>query len=132
MAKIDGWNLYAFYVLEYTDGEHSYRISRLLEINDGKELSAEEAQDLLFKEEISYEFGKGESRVEIENGLKRVWDDVDDSRVVEIIEFRLIPKFEFLVLAKYLSSDRIGKVFNPSIRKEKIKEESEKYGQTPK
>lgn len=120
MSKI-GWNLYAFYVLEYADGEHNYRVSKVLEINDGKDLSAEEAQDFLFKEEISYEFGKGESRVEIESGQKRVWDDNDDSRVVEIIDFRIIPKFEYLVLAKYLSSDRIGKVFNPSIRKEKIK-----------
>lgn len=119
MQNLGEWSLYAFYVLEYTDGEHEYRTFRVLEIKDGKELSAEEAEDLLFKAKISNEFGEGNSLTEEDAGRKRVWDNVDDSRVVEITEFKIIPKIEYLALAKYLPSDRIGKNFNPSIRKEK-------------
>lgn len=122
MKKLE-WILYACYTLEFTDGEHEYRTVRVLEIIDGKELSEEQAQDLLFKEEISNQFGEGESRVEIDGNLKRVWDNTDDSRVVEITDFRIISLNEYRILVKYLPSDKIGNLFNPSIRKEKEKKE---------
>jgi hypothetical protein len=121
MEILGEWSLYAFYVLEYTDGNHEYRISKVLEIIDGRELSAEQAQDLLFKEEVSKDFGE-DGRIEKLDYVKRVWDD-DDSRVLEIIDFRIISKSEYLILAKYLKKDKIGKRFNPSIRKEKVRKE---------
>jgi hypothetical protein len=121
MTILGEWSLYAFYVLEYTDGNHEYKISKILEIIDGRELSAEQAQDLLFQEEVSKDFGE-DGRVEKLDYVERVWDD-DDSRVVEIIDFRIISKSEYLILAKYLSSDRIGKSFNPSARKGKARKE---------